>query len=291
MVDFKLHSLKNFENAETEDWIEEGMRDVASKLELDLDALTDFINDTEREIARRAKFPTIDDNSLERNALRDDILLDYENLFKSASKGRTATIVLGQIAAGKSSFCRNLRAKTNAMIIDVDYIKQGHGVMDALKKDFDYGRGTDMIHEEASMLSKKLLSRVSKSGYDLIIPKTGIAYDSIYNMASLLKERGYKITLCYIDLPIKACIERNFYRFIDEFMQGIPCRLVPFSTIRSIDDKPFKTFQKFLINKNNGLIDEFNAYSNDVPSYQQMQKIDIADILQYTEAEESKEDE
>ena len=57
------------------------------------------------------------------------------------------------------------------------------------------------------------------------------AYDSIYNMASLLKERGYKITLCYIDLPIKACIERNFYRFIDEFMQGIPCRLVPFSTI------------------------------------------------------------
>lgn len=224
--------------------------------------------------------PTINDNSEERKEFRRSILADYIELYQDANKGRKAVIVLGQIASGKSSFCKKLAGDGRNVIVDVDFIKQGHGMMEGLKKDFDEGRGVEKIHEEASMLSKEYLKLMSGCGYNLVIPKTGINYDSIESIASLLKERGYTVMLCYIDLPIKKCIERNVARFVDEYRRGLACRLVPLSVIEKIDNKPFRTFAKFLENSS-PLIDRYCAFSNDDDFTAEMKRIDIDSIRDY----------
>ncbi len=288
MVDFKKHSLKNYTYDDVNEWLSEGLNNVAQIMNIDKEQLKARISEQEGEIAKRKLHPTIDDHSDERKALRLSILADYIDLYQDARKDRRAVIVLGQIASGKTSYCKILENGGENAIVDVDFIKQGHGFMQALKSDFDNGRGTDMIHEEASMLAKEYLNLMSNFGYNLVIPKAGTEFSSIDKIARLLKSKGYNIMLCYIDLPIKKCVERNFYRFIYELKQGVPSRLVPFNVIENIDDKPFKTFSKFLM-EHSPYIDQYSAFSNDVEQGEEMIPIDINDILDYNRLEEEEE--
>ena len=62
--------------------------------------------------------------------------------------------------------------------------------------------------------------------------------------------------------------------------KGKPARLIDFDAIKRIDDNPFKTYVKFLCNKNN-LVDDFAAFSNDVEAGQEMQQISTEEILKF----------
>ena len=280
MIDFNAHSLKNYTNDDVKRWTYEGMVTVAKKMGISVEEFTKIIAIQNREIDARAKFPTIDINTPERINLRNKIIADYFDCFCNAKKQKTAIVVLGQIASGKSSFCTRLVHDNEAFIVDADYIKQGYGLMSGLSDDFDNGKGTNQIHEEASMLSKKIIQLASDCGYNLVIPKTGINYSSIEGIVTSLKNKGYYVGLAYIDLPIKKCIERNYFRYIDEMQKGKPARLIDFDAIKRIDDNPFKTYVKFLCNKNN-LVDDFAAFSNDVEAGQEMQQISTEEILKF----------
>lgn len=288
MIDFKKHSLKNFNDVQIDSWIQRGLKNVANMMNIDKDELERIINVQETEIAERKKRPTINDNSLERIYLRDKILRDYQELYQNARQDKKAVIVLGQIASGKSSLCKVLENSGENVIVDVDFIKQGHGSMAGLRFDFDDGLGTDMIHEEASMLSKRFLDNMSTFGYNLVIPKAGTNYSSIEKIARKLKTKGYEVQICYIDLPIEKCVERNYYRFVDESRNRVPSRLVPFNIIAMIDDNPFKTFTKFLLN-HSPYIDSYYAYSNDVSMGEEMVPIDLNEIIEYCNAQEKEE--
>lgn len=287
MVDFRKHSLKNYTYDDVKGWLSDGIENVARIMDVDKDELGEVISDYEHEIRERALHPTIKDSSEERRELRRGILADYINLYQDAGHDRRAIIVLGQIASGKSSFCKKLESGGDCAVVDVDFIKQGHGFMEGLKQDFDEGKGTDMVHEEASMLAKEYLNMMSNFGYNLVIPKSGTDYNSIEHIVELLKYKGYEVTLCYIDLPIKKCVERNFYRFIDEYRRGLQPRLIPFNVIKTIDDKPFKTFARFL-SENSPYVDRYAAYSNDVEQGEEMIPIDINEILDYIEHQEER---
>ena len=281
MNELAKHSLKNYSEAKLKGFLSEGVAKVAEIMGMDKDSLTNFIKEQEEIIRERAKNETIFDNSIERIELREKIIREYFDYFKNTDKNHHAIIVLGQIASGKSSYCRKIAERTNTMIVDSDYIKQGHDSMDGLKMDFDYGKGTDMIHEEASMLAKKIINEAGGMGYNLILPKTGIDPLSIQKIVNNLKSFGYHITLVYIDLSIEKCIERNYYRFIDEYRRGIPSRLVPFKTIAKIDDKPFKTFVKMVREQEFNGIDKFLAYSNNVGINENMVSLSIDEMLKF----------
>ena len=281
-VDFRLHSISSFSRDEIQNWFESAMVEVANTIGVSTQDLQDLVLTQYAEVDERAKHPTIDINTPERQALRDKIISDYFDCFKSSEKSKVAVIVLGQIASGKSSFYKTLVNGNNAFVVDSDYIKQGYKGMEGLSRDFDDGKGTTQVHEEASMLSKKIISLASKEGYNLVIPKTGVSYGSIESIAKGLKQNGYYTILSYVDLPIKKCIERNIYRYMEELLTGKPSRLVPLEDIIFIDDKPFKTFIKFLNERENGLIDEFYAYSNDVLPNSPMKSIDIEKIKEVT---------
>ena len=281
MNELEKHSLKNYSEVKLKGFVENGVENVAKIMEMDRSSLSEFIRRQEEIIRERAKNETIYDNSIERIELRDKIVREYFNYFKDADKNKHAVIVLGQIASGKSSYCKRLSERTNAMVVDSDYIKQGHDTMDGLKKDFDNGKGTDMIHEEASMLAKRIINEAAAEGFNLILPKTGIESSSIQRIVNNLKNYNYHITLVYIDLSIEKCIERNYFRFIDEYKQGIPSRLVPFKTIAMIDDKPFKTFVKMVREQEFNGVDKFLAYSNNVNRGENMQSLDIDEMLEF----------
>ena len=281
MIDFKLHSLSNFSDQEIQSWISAGISKIASITEMPIDQFEQLIAMQNAEIAKRAQHPTLDINTPERIALREQIKKDYFECFNNARQDKIAAVVLGQIASGKTSYCKQLMFNSNAFVVDVDYIKQGYQTMDGLRADFDEGKGTDQIHEEASLLSKQVLSEASKQGFNLIIPKTGINYNSIEKIVKELKQNGYYVAMVYIDLPIEKCIERNYFRFADEIASGIPSRLIPFDAIERIDDKPFSTFARFLTEKDKGLVDDFIALSNDVEMGSQMESIPLEDILNF----------
>ena len=281
MIDFKLHSLSNFSDQEIQSWISAGISKIASITEMPIDQFEQLIAMQNAEIAKRAQHPTLDINTPERIALREQIKKDYFECFNNARQDKIAAVVLGQIASGKTSYCKQLMFNSNAFVVDVDYINQGYQTMDGLRADFDEGKGTDQIHEEASLLSKQVLSEASKQGFNLIIPKTGINYNSIEKIVKELKQNGYYVAMVYIDLPIEKCIERNYFRFADEIASGIPSRLIPFDAIERIDDKPFSTFARFLTEKDKGLVDDFIALSNDVEMGSQMESIPLEDILNF----------
>lgn len=281
MIDFKLHSLSNFSDQEIQSWISAGISKIASITEMPIDQFEQLIAMQNAEIAKRAQHPTLDINTPERIALREQIKKDYFECFNNARQDKIAAVVLGQIASGKTSYCKQLMFNNDAFVVDVDYIKQGYQSMDGLRADFDEGKGTDQIHEEASLLSKQVLSEASKQGFNLIIPKTGINYNSIEKIVKELKQNGYYVAMVYIDLPIEKCIERNYFRFADEIASGIPSRLIPFDAIERIDDKPFSTFARFLTEKDKGLVDDFIALSNDVEMGSQMESIPLEDILNF----------
>ena len=281
MIDFRLHSLSNFSDEQIQQWIHNGIVKIASITEIPVEQFEQLISMQNAEIKRRAKYPTIDINTPERIALRQQIIQDYFECFQGTQKNKVAAVVLGQIASGKTSYCKQLMFNSHAFVVDVDYIKQGYQSMDGLRADFDEGKGTDQIHEEASMLSKQVLSMALNQGYNLIIPKTGISYNSIEKIVKSLKQKGYDVSMVYIDLPIEKCIERNYFRFADEITSGIPSRLIPFDAIKRIDDKPFLTFAKFLKEKDRGLVDNFIALSNDVEMGHPMQQIPLEDILSF----------
>ena len=281
MIDFRLHSLSNFSDDQIQQWIHNGIVKIASITEIPVEQFEQLISMQNAEIKRRANYPTIDINTPERIALRQQIIQDYFECFQGTQKNKVAAVVLGQIASGKTSYCKQLMFDSHAFVVDVDYIKQGYQSMDGLRADFDEGKGTDQIHEEASMLSKQVLSMALNQGYNLIIPKTGISYNSIEKIVKSLKQKGYDVSMVYIDLPIEKCIERNYFRFADEITSGIPSRLIPFDAIKRIDDKPFLTFAKFLKEKDRGLVDNFIALSNDVEMGHPMQQIPLEDILSF----------
>lgn len=281
MEQLDKHSLKNFTPSQIESWVKTGKIQVAQAMNIGLEELDSFIDTQEAIVAERKQHPTLDIDTPERQALRDQIIKDYFECFKDVKKEKSAIIVLGQIASGKSSFCKSFVGTGEAFVVDVDFIKQGFGTMKGLQDDFDNGKGTDQVHEEASMLAKKVISLASDEGYNLVLPKTGIEFSSIKKIVDQLKSKGYYIGLCYIDLPIEKCVERNFYRFVDEVASGKPSRLVPFSTIKYIDDKPFNTFVWFLDHNENNLIDDFVALSNDVAPGSDFEPISLEDILAY----------
>ena len=137
---------------------------------------------------------------------------------------------------------------------------------------------TDYIHEEASMLTKKVMAIAASQGFDLVIPKTAEKKESITRIVKLLREHDYDITMVYIDLPIEKCVARNFYRFAYEMENGIPSRLISLETIRKINDSPFRTFAEFLID--NMGVKNFVAYRNDGDG-SPMKEIPLKDILEY----------
>ena len=86
--------------------------------------------------------------------------------------GRTATIVLGPPASGKSSLAEKIATDIKAAIVDPDDAK-------IFMAEYDGGLGAAAVHEESSHLTfglgdnKGVAYEIIKEGFNVVIPKVG----------------------------------------------------------------------------------------------------------------------
>lgn len=132
---------------------------------------------------------------------------------------KTAFILIGPPASGKSFFSNKIADKYGAYILDSDYAK---------RKFPEYKNrvsGASVVHEESAFVIfpknidgtppdfEFLFDLCAKNGANMVIPRIGHDHIKIYNMAKTLKERfGYKTHLILISLDRIEATKRVLFR-------------------------------------------------------------------------------
>lgn len=135
------------------------------------------------------------------------------------AKDRTAVILIGPPAAGKSSVGEPLARKMSARIIDSDDVKK-------LIPEYEGGIGAKAVHEESYVLTNGFMRASMKRGENMVIPKVGNDPEQIGKMIDKLSGAGYKVNVVHTKVDPKEAYRRNVQRYLD---QG---RIVPPSLVR-----------------------------------------------------------
>jgi predicted ABC-type ATPase len=120
---------------------------------------------------------------------------------------KTATIVIGPPAAGKSAISNPLAIKYNATIIDPDEAKK-------IFPEFQGGVGGNAVHRESKALIEDVNEIAMARGDNLVYPKVGAKPDKIRKQILDLKDKGYKVNLVLTELDPDLALVRMNQRFI-----------------------------------------------------------------------------
>jgi len=170
---------------------------------------------------------------------------------------RTATIVLGPPAAGKSTVANKIAKAQRAAIIDPDDIK-------ATLPEYDGGIGANATHEESSDLANALMDGMMAEGENLVIPKVGGNEASIARVIAKLREAGYVVRVASMAVEPAEAYRRMILRFVNTG------RLIAPEYVDAVGDKPAAVFRSlrdqdaadgFAEIDNNGGIDDPKAIS------------------------------
>lgn len=237
-----------------------------------------LLMDYEAQINTTPKTQTIDIETKERDELRKKIIQEYLEKFEAEKKEKKATIIIGQIACGKSTLSNEVLEKDKGMIVDSDIIKQGSGDFEGLKEDYDHGKGVWAIHEETSYLQREIFKQAILRGDNIVLPRVAKNFHSFMmkDLIPLIKN-GYTVDLAYIDVVPELSMQRNYERFLQGVRVGNP-RLVPLKVMNEIDDKPFRTFCSIKQIKNRcnpDICDNLKAYSSQKDGANSLEEIDL----------------
>lgn len=179
-------------------------------------------------------------------------------------KERTATILIGPPAAGKSTIANPLARHMGAAIIDADEAKK-------LIPEYERGIGSNAVHEESSELIDEVLARAVIAGENMVLPKVGGSVGSIEALAEKLARNGYMVNLVLADVPGDVALQRMIGRFV------ATGRIIPLDIMNKGIDGAANTYQML---KARSFI---NAYSHidNTPGIGQPRRIieDPAEIL------------
>lgn len=214
--------------------------------------------------------PTIEDNSAERQTLRDDCTIalldlgsaqyDANGKIVKGADGETAyggtveqghhiDIVVGLPAAGKSSVLVDpLSAQHHARVIDNDMAK-------AMLPEFDNGIGAGAVHEESKVISENALDFALGEGDNIVLPIVGGNYEKLVAQIEQFRARGYEVAVHLCDLPSNKAIGRAIGRYLNTG------RYIPMDILYGYGNKPKENFYRLV---QEGIIHEYSEYSNDV---------------------------
>lgn len=119
---------------------------------------------------------------------------------KQVSDQPIAFITAGQSGAGKTSLRKQVYAmtgSTNFVMIDNDYIKKQHPLMDELA--LVYGKDAmDYIHPIASKLAEQVMETIVKEHYNIIFEATCKNVNTPVNAIKRFKNNGYCVKICVV---------------------------------------------------------------------------------------------
>jgi hypothetical protein len=228
------------------------------------------IKEAKRRSDAAAQHPTIENNSAERQTLRDDCTIalldlgsaqydangkivkgaDGETAYGGAvEQGHHIDIVVGLPAAGKSSVLVDpLSAQHHARVIDNDMAK-------AMLPEFDNGIGAGAVHEESKVISKEALRSAMNKGDNIVLPIVGGNYEKLVAQIEQFRALGYEVAVHLCDLPSNKAIGRAIGRYLNTG------RYIPMDVLYGYGNKPKENFYRLV---QEGIIHEYSEYSNDV---------------------------
>lgn len=213
------------------------------------------------EVRALPKMNTADIQTPERQKLRSEVL---EQLYRRGSyssethdytgeiaQERRADIVIGAPAAGKSSVLVDpLSEQHKSRVIDSDDAKK-------LLPEYDEGKGAGNVHRESSMIRNDLLVRAVENGDNLVWPTVGDKLDKLLRDIQNFRDNGYSVYLHLNELSASKATGRALGRYLSEG------RFVDPEVVLKVGDKPTQNYN--YIRQQEGLIDGYSHYSNDVP--------------------------
>ena len=213
------------------------------------------------EVRALPKMNTADIQTPERQKLRSEVL---EQLYQRGSyssethdytgeiaQERRADIVIGAPAAGKSSVLVDpLSEQHKSRVIDSDDAKK-------LLPEYDEGKGAGNVHRESSMIRNDLLVRAIENGDNLVWPTVGDKLDKLLRDIQNFRDNGYSVYLHLNELSASKATGRALGRYLSEG------RFVDPEVVLKVGDKPTQNYN--YIRQQEGLIDGYSHYSNDVP--------------------------
>lgn len=213
------------------------------------------------EVRALPKMNTADIQTPERQKLRSEVL---EQLYQRGSyssethdytgeiaQERRADIVIGAPAAGKSSVLVDpLSEQHKSRVIDSDDAKK-------LLPEYDEGKGAGNVHRESSMIRDVLKQRAIARGENIVWPTVGDKLDKLLSSIQEFRDNGYSVYLHLNELSASKATGRALGRYLSEG------RFVDPEVVLKVGDKPTQNYN--YIRQQEGLIDGYSHYSNDVP--------------------------
>ena len=207
------------------------------------------------------KMNTADIQTPERQKLRSEVL---EQLYQRGSysgethdytgeiaQERRADIVIGAPAAGKSSVLVDpLSEQHKSRVIDSDDAKK-------LLPEYDDGKGAGNVHRESSNIRDDLKQAAMSRGENIVWPTVGDKLDKLLSSIQEFRDNGYSVYLHLNELSAGKATGRALGRYLSEG------RFVDPEVVLKVGDKPTQNYN--YIRQQEGLIDGYSHYSNDVP--------------------------
>ncbi len=192
-------------------------------------------------------------------------------------KLKQAYIIIGLPASGKSGIVDKIAEHYGCVILDPDYAKRK-------LPEYDDISGASLVNSESSMLIwggykdenmpddfNPLVKYCIQNSYNVIIPKIGNDFDSIYDLSkTFINTHNYEVhlTLIYLDR------QKATYRALERFKESK--RYVPLSLIfDAFGNDPTLTYYR-LKNFHLNLFKSIGMISTDVPFGHEKECIDFA---------------
>ncbi len=213
------------------------------------------------EVRALPKMNTADIQTPERQKLRSEVL---EQLYQRGSyssethdytgeiaQERRADIVIGAPAAGKSSVLVDpLSEQHKSRVIDSDDAKK-------LLPEYDEGKGAGNVHRESSKIRDRLKLAAMANGDNIVWPTVGDKLGKLLDSIQEFRDNGYSVYLHLNELSASKATGRALGRYLSEG------RFVDPEVVLKVGDKPTQNYN--YIRQQEGLIDGYSHYSNDVP--------------------------
>ena len=188
------------------------------------------------------------------NDLYDEYLSTFA-LNKQTNQDKKAWILTGLPACGKSTYVKKILQSNSALILDADEMKK----CECLASFYQGGKGSESVRGIIDSAMNKVVSTVLDNGDNVILSCVGYKMSSIEERVSMLKARGYKVTIVYVDVPTEVSAFRSLLRTLKDG------RYVSLKYIFDCGRKPFEVYKEIKANNNmvgNYKVDEVIYYSN-----------------------------